>query len=144
MKDKWIRYFKNLAVSVSRNSPCLSRQVGAVLVADKRILATGYNGPPSGISHCQFCPRTQSGANLELCIALHAEENALLDCGMRGVACAGADMFCTLMPCNECLKKLIQCRIASLYVAEYYELPDEGESMRTRLLSEGNIAVNII
>lgn len=118
-----------IAALVSERSTCLRRKVGAVAVKDKRILATGYNGAPSGLDHCLDigCLREEmgvpSGQRHELCRGLHAEQNVILQAAVHGIPLAGACIYCTNQPCLICSKMLINCRIEEIYFAEGY--PDE-------------------
>jgi len=118
---------------VSRRSTCLRRRVGAILVRDKRILATGYNGPPAGITHCSEvgCLRDKlgvpSGERHELCRGLHAEQNAIIQAALYGVSTKGATVYCTNHPCIICSKMIINSGIASFVYREDYrdELAEE-------------------
>ena len=102
---------------VARRSTCLRRQVGAVMDKDKNILATGYNGSPSGVSHCLDvgCLREKlgipSGERHELCRGLHAEQNAIIQAAKHGTSIEGATLYCTTMPCIICSKMIINAGI---------------------------------
>ena len=104
---------------VARRSTCLRRQVGAILVKDKRILATGYNGAPSGLKHCEEvgCLRADtsipSGQRHELCRGLHAEQNAIIQAAYHGFSIRGATLYCTNKPCVICSKMLINAGLIS-------------------------------
>lgn len=136
----WPDYFMNIAYLVAERSTCLRRKVGAVAVKNKRILATGYNGAPAGLTHCLDigCMREQqgipSGQRHELCRALHAEQNVIIQAAMHGVCIDGADIFCTTQPCILCAKMLINCRVRTIFFAEGY--PDE---MSRSMLEEARI-----
>jgi len=114
---------------VAKRSTCRRRQVGAILVKDNRILATGYNGAPSGLKHCLDvgCLREEmgipSGERQELCRGLHAEQNVIIQAASHGVSIAGSTLFCTCLPCITCSKMLIQAGIRQIYYLEGY--PDE-------------------
>ena len=114
---------------VAKRSTCLRRQGGAVLVRDKKILATGYNGAPSGLNHCLDvgCLREHlgipSGERHELCRGLHAEQNAIIQAAYHGVAVNSAEMFVTLQPCVTCAKTLINAGIVVVHFRGDY--PDE-------------------
>lgn len=114
---------------VAERSTCLRRKVGAVAVKDKRILCTGYNGAPSGLSHCldQGCLREEmnipSGQRHELCRGLHAEQNVIIQAALHGIALRGAELFCTTQPCLICSKMLINCQFTKIYFAQGY--PDD-------------------
>lgn len=111
---------------VAQRATCTRRFVGAILVRDKHIIATGYNGAPSGTSHCLEvgCLRDQlgipSGERHELCRGLHAEQNAIIQAALHGTSVAGATLYCTNMPCVICSKMLINARITEVYYREGY------------------------
>ena len=113
-------YYLNLAQMVATRSQCLSRRVGAILVKDGRIIATGYNGTPSGIRECETCDRLESGKELIDCHAIHAEENALLQCALYGPSTIGSELYCTLQPCRHCAKLIIQAKIKEVAYIESY------------------------
>jgi len=123
----WNQYFIEIARLVATRSTCQRRQVGAVLVKDKRILATGYNGVPSGVEHCEFvgCLRETlnipSGERHELCRGVHAEQNALIWAAKYGVSTDGATLYCTHSPCLICAKILVQAGVKRVFYAEGYE-----------------------
>jgi len=128
-RPSWDRYFMDMAWTISRRSTCLRRQMGALLVRDKRILATGYNGAPAGLPHCEEvgCRRQQvgipSGQRPELCRALHAEQNAIVQAALHGVSVKDAVLYVTNQPCVICAKMLINAGIRRVvYQVEY---PDE-------------------
>lgn len=118
-----------IARIVSMRSTCLRRNVGAVIVKDKRILASGYNGAPSGLKHCAevSCLREKmniaSGERHELCRGLHAEQNAIIQAAYHGVSINGAELYCTHLPCSICIKMLINAGIREIFYEEGY--PDE-------------------
>lgn len=130
---------------VAKRSTCLRRQVGAVLVLDKRILATGYNGAPRGIVHCaeRGCLReaqgVPSGERHELCRGLHAEMNALLQAAHYGTKVEGATLYCTTYPCILCAKMLINCGIVR--VVAHADYPDD---LAKEMLKEGGIQVDVV
>ena len=117
MRPSWDSYFMKIAEDVSTRSTCIRRQVGAVIVKDKRILTTGYNGVPSGISHCNEnnCLRTKlnipSGERVELCRGLHAEQNAIIQAAYYGISVKDARIYITHKPCSICTKMLINSGI---------------------------------
>ncbi len=136
----WPEYFMGIARMVAERSTCLRRKVGAVAVKDKRILATGYNGAPSGLEHCleQGCLREKmnvpSGQRHELCRGLHAEQNVIIQAAVHGVGLDGAILYCTNQPCLICAKMLINCRFKSVYFLEGY--PDQ---LAAALLKEAGV-----
>jgi dCMP deaminase len=125
----WPEYFMGITRLVSERSTCLRRKVGAIAVKDRRILATGYNGAPAGIRHCLEvgCLREQmgvpSGQRHELCRALHAEQNVIIQAALHGVSIRGATIFATTQPCLICSKMLINCGIEAIFFGDGY--PDE-------------------
>ena len=128
-RPSWDRYFMDITELVAQRSTCTRRQVGAVLVRDKRIVATGYNGAPSNISHCLDvgCLREQqgipSGERHELCRGLHAEQNAIIQAAMHGFSVEGSVLYCTNLPCSICTKMLINIRIQTVFYLEGYPDP---------------------
>ena len=118
------QYFMEIAAVVAKRSTCLRNQVGAVLVRDKRILSTGYNGAPAGLEHCDSvgCARegVESGTRHELCRAVHAEQNAIIQAALHGIGIEGAILYCTHQPCILCAKMMINARISRVVYAESY------------------------
>lgn len=144
----WDEYYYNVAVEVARNSKCLSRRIGAVLVRDKSIIGTGYNGPPRGVPHCgvrhqydfelmkayarvgvsseevKECPRKilgfKSGEGLEWCIAGHAERNALINSARAGISTNGAKLYLTCgVPCTPCMVEIINAGISEVILTSF-------------------------
>ncbi len=119
----------SIAEVVSRRSTCLRRNVGAVIVSGKRILATGYNGAPSGLEHCdrQGCFRLEqnipSGERHELCKGLHAEQNAIIQAALYGVSIRGGAIYCTHHPCVVCAKMLVNAGVHKVIIRDDY--PDK-------------------
>ena len=117
MKPTWDQYFLGMADYVATRSSCLRRQVGAVLVKDHRILTTGYNGLPNGLEHCtsETCVRITSniphGGRLDLCDAVHAEQNAIIQGAYIGVSVAGSTMYTQGLPCRQCTKIILNAGI---------------------------------
>ena len=128
-RPSWDEYFINIAKLVATRSTCLRRNVGAVVVKDKQVLATGYNGAPSGISHCdkKGCMREElkvpSGERHELCRALHAEQNAFLQAAKHGVSLRGGALYITTQPCSICAKMIINTGIEKIVFEGNY--PDK-------------------
>ena len=141
-RPSWDEYFLKLAFEVSKRSTCLRRAVGAIIVKDRRILATGYNGVPSGLRHCEEtgCLREQlgvpSGQRHEICRGLHAEQNAIIQAARYGVSIEGSVLYCTTQPCTQCTKMLINAGITEIVYAEGY--PDD---LARELLEESGIIV---
>ncbi len=142
MRPSWDEYFLSIADLVSQRSTCLRRKVGAVIVKDKNILATGYNGPPSGFPHCEEigCLREElgvpSGQRHELCRGLHAEQNAIIQAAKHGISINGSIIYCTHMPCVICIKMIINSGIKEVVFREGY--PDE---LSERFIRESKLIV---
>lgn len=127
-RPEWDDYFMRICHVVATRSTCLRRQVGAVLVKDRRLLTTGYNGPPQGMAHCEElggCFREQqgipSGQRQELCRALHAEQNAIIQAAVHGVSLEGEiTCYSTIQPCVTCAKMLINANVVRIvYEGDY-------------------------
>ncbi len=118
-----------IAVLVSSRSTCLRRKVGAIIVKDKRILTTGYNGVPRSLVHCEEvgCLRTKmgipSGKNQELCRGLHAEQNAIIQAALHGISIQNSLLYCTEQPCITCAKMIINAGIIKVFYLKSY--PDK-------------------
>ena len=141
-RPNWDEYFMSMAFLIATRSTCLRRKVGAVLVRDRRILATGYNGAPSGFPHCEDngCLREElnipSGERQEICWGIHAEQNAIVQAAIFGVSTQGSILYCTTKPCITCAKILANAGVVKVYAAEEY--PDEFSD---RLLEQLEIPV---
>ncbi len=144
-RPSWDEYFLEIARVVASRSTCLRRKVGAVLVLQRRILSTGYNGTPTGLAHCADvgCLREQlhvpSGERHELCRGLHAEQNAIIQAAIHGVAVKGASLYCTHFPCVVCAKMLVNAGIRHICLAEDY--PDK---LAKEIFSEAGVAVRYL
>ncbi len=141
--DKWDKRFVDMSELVASWSSCFqeNRQVGAVIVKDKRIMTTGYNGAPSGIESCkskQRCIRREynipSGTKLEMCYAVHAEQNAIAQAAKLGISVEGATLYCTHQPCVICAKIIINSGIKRIVYKNGY--PDE---FSRQLMKEANV-----
>jgi dCMP deaminase len=125
-RPNWDEYFMRFAQLASTRTSCMRRAVGAVLVRDRNVLATGYNGAPKGQEHCEQvgCIREKlnvpSGEKHELCRGLHAEQNAIIQAAFHGISIKGADLYCTTFPCVICAKMLINAGIRRIYFVEGY------------------------
>lgn len=141
-RPTWEEYFMDITRLVAKRATCLRRQVGAVLVMDKRLLATGYNGAPSGLAHCLEvgCLREKnnipSGERHELCRGLHAEQNAIIQAAYHGIRIQGATLYCTNLPCVICTKMIINAGIKEIIYASGY-----GDDLSRQLLLEARIPV---
>jgi len=130
----------NITYLVAERSTCLRRKVGAVLVKDKRILATGYNGAPSGLKHCLDigCLREKegipSGERHELCRGLHAEQNVIIQAAYHGISIADSTIFCTNLPCVICTKMLINSGVKCIFYREGY-----ADALSRDMLAEAGI-----
>lgn len=128
-RPSWPEYFMTIAEMVAKRSTCLRRHVGAILVKDKRILATGYNGAPAGLKHCEEvgCIRQNasipSGERHELCRGLHAEQNAIIQAAYHGISISGSTLYCTNKPCVICSKMLINAGIEKIFYKKGYDDP---------------------
>jgi dCMP deaminase len=117
-------YFMEIASVVAKRSTCLRNHVGALFVKNKRILSTGYNGAPSGLDHCDVvgCARENvaSGTHHELCRAVHAEQNAIIQAALHGISIEGATLYCTHQPCILCAKMMINARVMKVVYQQSY------------------------
>lgn len=141
-RPSWDQYFMDITALVATRSSCLRRQVGALLVKDRNILATGYNGVPSKISHCETvgCLRAKlnipSGERHELCRGLHAEQNAIIQAAKHGTSIDGAVLYCTTMPCVICTKMIINAGICKVVYGEGY-----ADELARQMIIESGIEV---
>jgi dCMP deaminase len=142
-RPTWDQYFMEITHLVAKRSTCLRRQVGAVLVKDKNILATGYNGAPSGVAHCLDvgCLREQmgvpSGERHELCRGLHAEQNAIIQAAKHGTSIEGATLYSTTMPCIICTKMVINAGIKRVVYEEGY-----SDQLAASMIAESGVIVD--
>ncbi|PAB58307.1 deoxycytidylate deaminase [Anaeromicrobium sediminis] len=140
MRPDWNTYFMEMAEMAKTRSTCKRRKVGAVIVKNKRLLSTGYNGAPSNTKHCLEigCLREKmgipSGERHELCRGIHAEQNAIIQAAFHGVSIEGSDLYATLQPCVLCAKMAINAGIKRIYFKGSY--PDE---LSMDLLNEAKI-----
>lgn len=144
-RPNWDEYFMAFAELARTRTTCVRRGVGAVIVKDKRIMATGYNGAPEGVAHCEEvgCLRQKlnvpSGQRSELCRGLHAEQNAIIQAAHLGQNIDGSVLYCTTQPCSICSKMIINAGIKRIVIREPY--PDElGEAM----LKEAGVKIDIL
>lgn len=142
MRPSWDGYFMEIAEVIKSRSTCMRRQVGAVIVKDNRILSTGYNGAPKGIQHCgeTGCLRERlnvpSGERHELCRGLHAEQNAIIQAAVFGVAVEGGTLYTTLSPCILCTKMIINAGIKRIVLREDYH-----DRLAVEMLEESGIEI---
>jgi len=141
-RPSYDEYFMEMAHVVAKRSTCLRRHVGAILVKDKHILSTGYNGAPKGLKHCSEtgCLREHmnipSGERHELCRGLHAEQNAIIQAAVFGTSIKGSTLYCTNTPCIVCVKMLINAGVLEIIYAGDY--PDE---LAKRMLEESSLKI---
>ncbi len=141
-RPSWERYFMDITNLVAKRSTCKRRGVGAVILKDKRILSTGYNGAPTGVSHCIDigCLREDlnvaSGERHELCRGIHAEQNAIIQAAYHGVSIKGSTLFCTNLPCSICAKMIINAGITKIYYQSGYD-----DSMSRGMFKEADVEV---
>ncbi len=139
-RKSWDDYFMSIADLVAERSTCMRRHVGAVIVKDKRIVATGYNGAPSGISHCSEagCLREElkipAGERHEICRGTHAEQNAIIQAATFGANISGGTIYTTHQPCFICTKMLINAHLTRIIYREEY--PDD---LAIKMLKEAGI-----
>lgn len=139
-RPSWKEYFMDIASLVAKRSTCRRRQVGAIAVRDKRILATGYNGAPTGLPHCldMGCLREElkipSGERHELCRGLHAEQNVIIQAAYHGVSIKEAAIYCTNLPCSICSKMLINAGIRDIMYQDGY-----ADDMTEEMLSVAGV-----
>ena len=141
-RPSWTTYFMDITELVAKRSTCTRRAVGAILVKDKQVLATGYNGAPSGVAHCADtgCLREQmnipSGERHELCRGVHAEQNAIVQAALYGVSIKDSTLFCTNLPCSICAKMLINAGIKKIYYKSGY-----ADTISEGMMEEAEIEV---
>ena len=134
-RPSWDQYFMDIARQVAARSNCMKRQVAAVIVSDRRIISTGYNGTPRGVKNCNEggCPRcngfSESGRNLEECLCSHGEENAIVQASYHGIAIRDATLYTTYSPCLMCSKMIINAGIRKVVYNESYPLNDAATAM---------------
>lgn len=144
MRPSWDEYFMDIVELIKTRSTCLRRQVGALIVKDKRILATGYNGAPTGCKHCMEigCMREKlnipSGQRHELCRAIHAEQNAIVQAANSGTSVQGGTLYVTHQPCVLCAKMAINAGIKKIIFKGEY--PDE---LSMNMLDEAGVEVQV-
>ncbi len=144
-RPDWNEYFMRMAELAAERSTCTRRKVGAVLVKDKRVLATGYNGAPKKIPHCEEtgCLRKQlnipSGQRHEICRGIHAEQNLIAQSAVHGVKTEGATVYCTNQPCIICAKLLINAGIKKIYYKRPY-----NDKFPIQILKQSNVIIKLL
>lgn len=138
----WDEYFMSFAKLASSRSTCLRRKVGAVIVRDKHIISTGYNGAPKGVRHCSEtgCLREKlkipSGERHELCRGLHAEQNAIIQAALYGTSTDGGIIYCTNQPCAICAKMIINAGIKMVIYEDGYK-----DELAYEMLEEAGVKI---
>jgi dCMP deaminase len=141
----WDQYYMGIATAVAERSNCIRRKVGALVVVDKSIISTGYNGSPMGVTNCGDggCPRCASeaspGVGYDTCICVHAEQNAFLLAARNGNCTDGGTLYTTLRPCFGCTKEAVQAGIREIVFAEPTVYEDDLEKVYQRLIAEAQI-----
>jgi dCMP deaminase len=139
-RPTWEDYFMDITCLVAKRSTCTRRAVGAIIVKDRRILATGYNGAPSNVRHCAEvgCLREQmnvpSGERHELCRGIHAEQNAIIQAAYHGASIKGGTLYCTNLPCSICAKMIINAGIVEIVYQSGY-----ADTISKEMLAEAKV-----
>ncbi len=134
-------YYMGIALAVSTRADCKGRKVGAVIVLDDRIISTGYNGTPTGMTNCSDdgCQRcsseTEPGENYDKCICVHAEENAIVTAAKFGISIEKTEIYTTMQPCFLCFKKMIQAGIKKCYYLHPWKVTEEFKDQYEKLKS---------
>jgi dCMP deaminase len=134
-RPEWDEYFLNIAKVVASRSNCIKRKVAAIIVKDRRVISTGYNGTPRGAKNCNEggCPRcssmAQSGTSLEECVCCHGEENAITQAAYHGTSLKGATLYTTFAPCLLCTKMIINSGIIEVVYNQDYPLNDRAMAL---------------
>ena len=143
LRPSWDAYFVSLCTLASMRSNCMKRRVGAVIVRDNRVLSTGYNGTPRGLTNCNEggCPRCNEsapcGSSLDECLCLHAEENALLELGRDRGGAQGTTLYCNTCPCLRCAVKVAQTGVQQVVYQLEYSMDDRSR----QILSEAGVSI---
>ncbi len=146
-RPSWDQYYMDIARAVATRSNCQRRRVGALIVVEKAIIATGYNGTPIGVQNCSEggCPRCASeappGAGYDTCVCVHAEQNSIALAARHGNATAGGTLYTTLRPCFGCAKEAVQAGIRELVFAEPYAYPPDLEQVYQRLILQSGLVL---
>lgn len=144
-RPTWDEFFSQIAKLVARRSTCKRRNIGSVLVKDRQILATGYNGAPRGMAHCLDvgCLRDElkipSGTRLEVCRAVHGEINAIIQCASHGVETRGSELYVTAHPCKICSRIIVNAGIERVIICGEYSDKDGVD-----VLQEAGVKVDYI
>lgn len=142
-RPDWDHYFMEIAQVVARRANCSRRQVAAVIVKENRVISTGYNGTPRGITNCcdGGCPRCASdipsGNNLSECLCCHAEENAIVQAAYHGIAVKDSVLYTTFSPCLLCAKMIINSGISEVVYHQNYSIDD----VSMKLLKQAGVII---
>ena len=134
-RPTWHEYFMSIAQVAATRSNCVKRRIGAIIVRDKQIISTGYNGTPKGITNCDEggCPRCwgfgESGKGLGECICVHAEENAIVQAACNGISIQGSTLYSTTCPCSYCAKSIINAGIKCVVYRDAYAMDEVSKKM---------------
>ena len=146
-RPSWDDYYINIAWVVASRSSCIRRRVGALIVVERRIISTGYNGTPFGVKNCDEggCPRCASeapqGAGLEYCLCVHGEQNAIALAARQGTATEDASLYVTTRPCFNCLKEAVQAGIREVIYDQPYDYDADLEAAYQLLLTESGLVM---
>lgn len=151
LRPDWDEYYMRIAMAVRARANCLGNRVGAILVKETRIISTGYNGTPhdmpncldNGCNRCANKGKNESGKDYDLCICVHAEQNALLAAARFGIATEGAVLYSTMQPCFGCTKELLQAKVSTVYYLHEWAYPDR-EMQREYEHLQGHITNGVI
>lgn len=148
-RPNWDAYFMEIAEVTKKRTNCIRNEVGAVVVKDKTIIGTGYNGTPSGIKNCfeggcERCMKRErgeigAGVDKELCVCVHAEQNAILQSAYHGISTQGATLYSTIAPCNQCAKMIINAGID-----EVVALDEHSDNRGEELLKKAGVKLRFV
>jgi dCMP deaminase len=152
----WDEYYMGIAMAVRKRANCTGNRVGAIIVHNARVIATGYNGTPQGVKNCEDggCDRCfnrdkyPSGQGYDLCICVHAEQNAILMAAKTGIAVDGGTLYSTMRPCFGCAKECIQVGIRKVVYLHDWRYPDDAmraayENLLTHF-KEGCVGIDLV
>jgi dCMP deaminase len=149
-RPSWDEYFMSIAYKAAERANCSRRSVGAIIIKEKNIVSTGYNGTPVGVPNCfdGGCPRCSSDVHsfgsYDICICVHAEQNAMLFAARNGIATLGGTIYSTLKPCLGCLKESIQSGITQIIYDQEYEYPPEIETIYRSLIGSSGLQIKML
>ena len=144
-------YYMEMAKVAAQRADCLGTKVGAVVIVEDRIVSTGYNGAPDGVTNCSDggCPRCaarvegeiKSGSDLDKCLCVHAEENAILSSARHGIALRGCVIYTTVQPCLGCLRQIIQVQAQKVFFVDTFPMDELTKKAYERLCDESKVVV---